>query len=178
MKKTFTIGAVVGASSLLLAVPLFAQFASAASTTSANATAKNRPVPSQVCVQALADMDAHFIATADAMMTAHKKATQAHHDALVATAALTDDTARAAAVDKANADLRTAMKAAMDAQGDKKESMDTLKTACGNAMRGGFGGPMGFAMGHGPKGHGRGMGKDMLRSKFMKNMQSETTVAE
>ncbi len=141
MKKSFLIGATAGATSLAIAVPLLAQMVSAASGT-ATTTAdvlKTRPVPSQACVQAMADQDGKFLANVDAMIAAQKAATKAHHDALVAAAAITDDTARGEAIKAAQEALRTAMDAAFKAD-DKKADMDAMKTACGDSFRF-FGGP-------------------------------------
>lgn len=146
MKKSFILGATAGATSLAIAVPLLAQLVSAASGT-ATTTAdvlKTRPVPSQVCVQAMADQDTKFLANVDAMITTQKAATKAHHDALVAAAAITDDTARGEAIKAAQEALRTAMDAAFKAD-DKKAEMEAMKTACGDnhffMMGGHMGGP-------------------------------------
>lgn len=142
--KKFTIGAVSGVSALALAFPLFA---SAQSAPSANDAA--RPVPSQVCVQALAAQESTMIANMDSMTAARKAAMQAHQTALSAAASITDDAQRQDALKKANEDMRAAMKTGMDANKETvKSGMDAVKTACGNGGfhlsfgMGGFRGPM------------------------------------
>jgi hypothetical protein len=78
----------------------------------------------------------------DSEAAARKSLLQAHQSALAAAGALSDDTARAAAVKKANEDMRTAMQTAMSAQKDKnKTAMDAVKAACGDSM-----GPRGMGM--------------------------------
>ncbi len=161
MKKQFTLGAIAGATSLLLAVPLFAQMSSAESSPSVMA-AKTRPVPTQACILAMADHETTMLGTMDAMIATHKAAATAKRDALKAAAALTDDTARMEALKKAQESFRTAMETTMQAK--DKTAMDALKTACGDAGMG-FGGHM--KMGAGPQGknghfgmmkQGKGMG--------------------
>ncbi len=153
MKKTFALGAAAGMSSLALAVPLLAQLAGAASSDStSSATAeKQRHVPTQECVHALAAHDDFMLSGMDAMVAAHKAATIAHRDALKAAAAITDDAQREAAVKKAHEDLRAAMKAAMDSQGDMSAQMEELHAACDDAI--GFHGMM--LHGPGPMGGGK-----------------------
>jgi hypothetical protein len=138
MKSKFTLGAIAGASTLALSVPIVLQLVSAASLDGSSSVTlgSNRPVPSQACVSAMAAMDDYFLQNADAMIAAHKAATVAHKNALLAAAQLTDETARAEAVKKAQEDMRAAMKAAMDAQGKPTEAMDALKAACGDTFRG------------------------------------------
>lgn len=133
MKKSFLLGATAGATGLALAVPILAQMVSAASSTAGTADIlKTRPVPTQACVQAMADQDGKFLASVDAMITAQKAATKAHQNALVAAAAITDDTARAEAIKAAQEAFRTAMEAAFNAD-DKKAEMEAMKTACGDS---------------------------------------------
>ncbi|MDD4318800.1 MAG: hypothetical protein PHW10_00525 [Candidatus Peribacteraceae bacterium] len=160
--KKFTLGVIAGASSLALAVPLVAQLASAASGVSSNA-ARTQPIPSQTCVEALADADGTQLSNMDTFFAAHKTALQARKDALTAAATITDDTQRQEAVKKANDDFRTAMESQQDAMASARES---VKTACGNA--GGFG--MGF--GAGSMGM-RGNGPDMKGGNFGNGMIAE-----
>ncbi len=151
--KKFTLGMIAGASSLAIAVPLIAQFASAASSTGSSSNARTLPIPTQACVQALAGLDDARLSSMDAMMAAEKQALKAQRDALAAAASIADDTKRQAAVQQANQDFRTAMQA-MEQSDAMKSAMDTVKSACGNAGfgMGGMGmGMFGGMMGHGPR---------------------------
>ncbi len=164
MKNKFLIGAVSGISALALGVGTLAQVAGAAtpatgSTASATATTgkfggffAKHGVPTQADVQTMIDHDTAFLANVDAMVSVAKTATQAHKDALTAAAALTDDTAREAALKKANEDFRATMKAAIDANPALKDAMP-------------FGGhgPMGMG---GKRGHGGKMMGGMLAEKL------------
>ena len=158
----FTLGAIAGVTVVGMAIPILAQISNAQSVSS-SASAKMSSVPSQACVQAMVTMEDGFVTTMDTIAKSRKTAMQAHIDALKAAAAITDDTQRVAALKKANDDMRTAMKAAMPSQLDRKATMDALRTACGD-MKGGkmmghmfgdFGGPMG-----GHRGGGMKMGGD------------------
>ncbi len=161
-KNKYIIGAVAGATSLAVAFPLLAQFASAADEgMTMNSRRADRPAPSQACVHALAEKDGAFLSGVDAMITAHKAAVLAHKDALTAAAAITDDAQRKTAVDLADQTFHDAMEAAHDAQGDHMAEMEALKTACGTSLGfgHGFGGPM--MRGKGPmKGGGFHMNQD------------------
>ncbi len=119
-----TVAAASGALAIAIVVPALAQ------------TSDTKPsVVSQACVQALVARDTAELTEIDAMTAAHKSAIQAHKTALTAALALTDDTARKAAVKKANDDMKTAMKAAMEAQKSTHQAtMDAVKTACGRGM--------------------------------------------
>lgn len=139
MKKTsFTFGAIAGATSLAIALPMVAQLASAATDTNSTNQAGARPVPTQECVLALAERDTNFLAKIDSMTAAHKAATIAHRDALTAAAAITDDTERQDALKKAQEDFRTAIQTARGSE-DHTAGMEALKAACGDSFRGGFG---------------------------------------
>ncbi len=171
----FTLGAIAGATSLALAVPMLVQISSAATgDQTSSAGLKTRPVatpPSQACVLALVQRDGEFLSTIDAMIAEQKTATQTHKDALTAAAALTDEKARQDAVKKADDALRASMEAARKAQGDPKTQMDALKTACGDSMpMMGMGGPMGGDFHGGPRGGKMGQmmgrGQDMLAQKL------------
>lgn len=165
----FTLGAAAGATSLLVAVPLLAQMVGAASSSSAGTEetiASVRPIPSVACVTALATAEGHMLSNMDAVMASQKQILTAHHAALTAAAALTDDTAREAALTTANETMRTAMKAAHDAMPDKSATKDAIKEACGDAMGPGMGGMMG-PMGFGPGGPGgRGGHHGMMKGKL------------
>jgi hypothetical protein len=154
-------------SSLAIAVPILAQVSSAASTSSI-ATTNTRPIPSQACVTALAAQEGTMISKIDSMMATHKTILQAHQAALTAAAGIADDTARQAAITKANEDMRTAMKAAMSAKDEMTAAKDALKAACGDTMP--FHGGMGFEMGMGGPGfggkHGRMHGSGDLAAKL------------
>jgi hypothetical protein len=146
--KKFTLGVVSGMSSLALAVPVFAQITNAASGDQTS-SASFRTTPTQACVQAMANLEGAQLSNIDAEAAARKSAMQAHRDALVAAASITDDTQRAAALKAAEEALRTAMKPAQGTQSDAvKTAMDAVRTACGNTMMPmrGFGGPGGGAM--------------------------------
>lgn len=133
----FLLSAAAGATTLLIAVPVFAQGAGAAS------SAKTRTVPTQTCLLAMADHETTMLGSMDAMIAAHKAAATAKRDALKAAAAITDDTARMEALKKAQEDFRTAMEATMKTK--DPAAMDALKEACGDSM------PM-VGMGHGKGG--------------------------
>jgi hypothetical protein len=132
--KKFTLGVITGVSTLAFAVPLLAQVSSAANGSSTSApNAADRPAPSQACVQALSAKDDLFLSTVDAMTASQKTATQAHKAALVAAAAITDDAARKAAVQKAEEDFHTAMKAGMEQNQTAGQAvMEKIRTECGN----------------------------------------------
>ncbi len=160
--KTFTTGAIAGASSLLLAVPLLAQMAGAASDTTSSTAADalaDRPVPSQECVKTMADHEGTMLAGLDTHIAAHKAALTAHHDALAAAATIVDDTARKNAIQKANEAMRTAMEAARPDDATMKAQMEAMHKACGDEFH--FGMAMGapgmmmkFDGGPGGRGHG------------------------
>ncbi|MDD5751244.1 MAG: hypothetical protein PHS73_01865 [Candidatus Peribacteraceae bacterium] len=136
MKYKFILGIVAGVSSLALAVPLLVQ-----------AAPSDRPespsVPSQECVQAMADGTEARLASMDAMLQARKSALQTHKTALAAAAAIADDTARKDALQKAHEDFRASQKQAHDQlPAAVQEAMDAVRTACeGQRMgaRSGFG---------------------------------------
>lgn len=123
----FTLGAVAGIAALALAVPILAQISSAqvssASTTTSSSPSFTRPIPTQQQVTDMAAKDAAYLKNIDAMVTIQKSATQTHEDALTAAASITDDTARQAAVKKANDDERTTIQNAMTANPDLKSAM-------------------------------------------------------
>lgn len=164
--RTFTLGAIAGASALALAFPLAAQLTSAQSSSASSKPA--RPVSSQACALALAGRDDAVLANEDAMQTARKAALQARSDALKAAAAITDDAQRQAAVTKADEDFRAAMKTAEAPQSAAmKAAMDAVQSACGGkAGRGGFGFGMGAFRGGPGKMEGRGPNQDMLAQKL------------
>ncbi len=140
--KKFTLGVAAGMTSLAIAVPLLAQGTLAASSIPAagRTTAANRPVPTQACIQAMAQKDELFLSHIDAMTSAQKTATQAHKAALTAAAGITDDTQRRDALKKAEDDFRTAMQAAIEAnKADMDTLMQTIRTACGNTRGLGMG---------------------------------------
>jgi len=145
----------VGISSLVL-VPLLASAASSASGTSANFP-RERPVPSQECIQALVAKQDLVLSTFDATSVARKSAMQTHRDALSAAATLTDETQRQAAVQQANEDFRTAMQDLKPANfAETEAAREAVHDACGGAM--GPKGGMGLGRGSGVGG-GRMMGE-------------------
>lgn len=139
MKNRFTLGVLAGISSIALAIPILAQVSSAAP--NASSPSFDRPVPTQEQVQAMADRDAAFLKNIDALMTIQKSAKQAHLEALTAAAAITDDSERHVAVQKANDAERTALQSAIAANPD----LQSLRMHFGNRGFGGRGG-----MGRGP----------------------------
>ncbi len=147
MKNKFLLGAVTGMATLGLAVPTLAQFASAATDTGAAVTAgvfsqKIRPAPTQVQIQDMITKENAFLKNIDAFTAILKSAKQAHVTALTAAALITDDTARATAVQKANQDERAALEAAITANPDLKAAMPFGKNGIGIKMD--------MKMGHGP----------------------------
>jgi hypothetical protein len=148
--KKFTTGAIAGATSLAVAVPLLAQMAGAASGDEVFIRdAKDMPAPSQECVQALAAKDAKELSVIDEHTAAHKAALQAHESALTVAASIADEDERKAAVLAADKAMHEAMKASMETM-DPKADMEALKAACGDSFR--------FAMHTGPGGPGGHMG--------------------
>jgi hypothetical protein len=161
-KRTRTFATMAGATSLVLSLPLITQMASAATNTAAKMT---QPVPTQVCVQALAERDTAFLSTIDGHIAAQKTATTAHRNALLQAAKITNEAERQEALKKAQEDFQTAMKAAFGTQ-DHAAEMAAMKTACGDSFRGGM--RKGFGtidgMGKGGKKHGAMM-KSMHRGE-------------
>ncbi|MDO8648781.1 MAG: hypothetical protein Q7R81_03275 [Candidatus Peregrinibacteria bacterium] len=152
--KKFTLGVISGASSLAIAVPLLAQFTSAATEGSSSTTLA---VPSQECVAVLAEKDTAMLSHFDTMMATHKSATAAHRDALLAAAQIADDAARKAALEKAEEDFHTALRSGMESQADTMDELhEKIRTACGDTLR--FHGHKGkFLMKFGGPMHGRKM---------------------
>lgn len=148
--KTFTKGFAAGASALALGIPLLAQVALAASGDGASAgdtvPSADRPVPSQPCTEAMAHLAAAHVDAFDEMNKERKAKMIAHRDALVAAAAIGDDSARQEALKAAHGSMKPGedkpeLPAAVQA------AMDGVKAACGDTMA--------FKVGHGPKGgHG------------------------
>lgn len=169
MKKSFALGAVSGISALTLAFPLVAQFAGAqdsgapAKTESADDSHaffrhNMKPDSTQEGIQKRIDHDTAFLANIDAMIAIQKTATQAHKDALTAALAITDDTARAAAVKAADEAQRTSVETAMEANPAFKDAMPFGGGMHKMKMRGGHG-PMG-----GDLAEKLGMTQDELKS--------------
>lgn len=156
MKKQFALGALAGASALVIAAPFVAQMAgaqglsssststSAAGTASAGDERRGPPMfamqnPTQADVQSMIDRDTQFLANVDAAVTLQKQATQTHKTALEAALSITDEAQRTAAVRAAHEAMRTTIQDAMTANPDLRIGMH-------------FGG----GKGHGGPGHGRG----------------------
>lgn len=111
----FTLGAVAGMTTLLIAVPLAAQFAGAQSASSLSYKGYMKSgTMTQEQVQEMITHTDDMLKNIDAITAAHKTAMQAHKAALQAALSLTDDTARAEAVKKAHDDMRTSMQKAME----------------------------------------------------------------
>lgn len=168
----FTLGAATGATSLLIAIPLFAQMAGAAS--SSPTMASKRPVPTQACVLAMADHETTMLSNIDAMTAAHKAAATTKRDALKAAAALTDDAARMEALKKAQENFRAAMETTMKAKDETSKA--ALKAACGDS----FGVGMGHMMG-GMKDKMRGNIAEklgMTESELKAALDSGTTIEQ
>lgn len=148
MKNKFTLGAIAGITTVVLAVPMLAQMSSAATATTTGGTASSpaawpsftRPVPTQQQVKDRAAEDGAFLQNIDAMIAIQKSATQAHEAALTAAASIADDTQRQAAVQKADDDRRTTIQNAIAANPALQSAMPF-----GERGFGGRGGP----------GHGR-----------------------
>lgn len=169
MKNKFTLGVVAGMSSLALAVPLFAQITSAQSaatittptaTSTSSTMFKHTPLTQQQ-VTDLAAKDGLFLSNIDAMVTVQKSAVATHQSALTAAAAITDEKQRMAAVEKAQADMRTAIEAAITANPNLKYAMM----------------PFGHGGGHKGFGHG-GMAKGVLATKLgMTEAELQTAIS-
>lgn len=146
MQKSFTLGAVAGVSTLLLAVPFVAQIAGAQSASSV--ATSSPPVPSQACVQTMVGLEDAHLANIDAMMASKKQSMQTRRDALAAVAAITDDAQRQEALKRMHEDMRANMKTSMTQPEAVATAMEAVKAACGDSLgfRGGF--HKGFGMGH------------------------------
>jgi hypothetical protein len=130
----FTLGVVSGASSLALAIPLFAQISSAQTAASSVANA-NRPVPTQECLTAMVAMEDYHLEHFDAKTSDHKAQMQAHRDAMNTAAKITDEAARKAALENAHGEMRTA-KGEMRAEptDEVQALMEAVHEECGNTM--------------------------------------------
>ena len=151
--KKFTLGAIAGMTSLLVAVPIVAQVAGAQSVSSTSTTISQearptRPAPTQAEVQKMIEQTDLFLKNIDAMTAAQKTSMQALKTALTAAAGITDDTQRAEALKKAHEAMRTSMEATMKSLGLEGKMM----------MGPGMGGPGGphRMMGHGMRGEMKG----------------------
>jgi len=113
--------------------------------------AREFPVPTQQCLQALAAKEEVVLAEFDSQSAQRKATVQAHRDALAAAAAIADDDERKAAMQQARETFRADMQEPSEAM---QAAMDAVRDACGGE-RGGFG--QGFGPGSGPmKGMMRG----------------------
>lgn len=138
--KNFTLGALSGISALALAVPVFAQVASSDATFSVSIEDEaNRPVPTQACLLAMAELEDMQLANFDTMMAKQKQSMQTRSETLRTIAEISDETARKAALTQMHEDMRAAMEAEMDSakNDDKEAAMTALQEACGG--EGGFG---------------------------------------
>lgn len=144
----FTVGALAGMSSLLLAVPLIAQVAGAQTVPS---SAADRPVPTQACLQAMVGMEDVQLSHFDERTAEHKTAMQTKRDALAAVAAISDETARKAALQQMHEDMRASKDTEKTVPADVTAAMEAVRTACGEM----FGGK---------KGHGKFMMKGPVDS--------------
>jgi hypothetical protein len=145
MNHKFTLGVVAGLSSIALAIPLLSQISNAASADASTSTVTTthmkptRPLPTIQNVQDMITRDTAFLKNADAIVALQKSATQTHLTELTAAASITDDTARQAAVKKANDDERSAIQAGIVANPDMKTSMMPMMRMGGHGgkMQGG-----------------------------------------
>lgn len=125
MQHKFLLGAVSGMSALMIAVPIAAQFTSAASGSSVSGTTSTeRPREfSQESVQAMIDRDTAFLKNADTMLVILKEATEKHKNELTIAAGLTDTTAQKAALRAAQENFHTAIQTAIEANPELKGVM-------------------------------------------------------
>jgi hypothetical protein len=170
MKKSFTLGAATGITTILVAVPLLAQVTGAQGTgTTSSATTSigwSRPDPSTVeGIQQMIQRDSDFLTNIDAAITIQKSAIQTHKDALTAAASITDATQREAAVKAAN----EAMKKTID---DAITTNPNLKSVLHFGMRGG----MGHGMRHGPGGLAAKLG--MTETELKTALDSGKTIEQ
>lgn len=124
MKHKFLAGAIAGIGSLALAIPILAQFSYAQTNASSSPSTmedkmmfRHRTL-TQAEVQEMAANEQKVLDNLDAIVAIHKTALQAHHTALVAAAAITDDTERMDALKKAHEDMRTSIQTAIQANPD------------------------------------------------------------
>ncbi len=129
MKKSFTLGAVSGIATVMVAVPLLAQVTGAQEATSSTSSTvssifnKIRAPFTQETIQEMIDRDTAFLANVDAAVSLQKSAVQTHKDALTGAAAITDETQRQAAVQAAHEAMRATIDAAITANPDLKSGM-------------------------------------------------------
>ena len=158
--KNYSFGTIAGIASLVL-VPLLASAASSVAGTPED-TQRERPVPSQECLQAQVAKHDLMAAGMDETMAARKAAMQVHRDALDAAAAIADDAGRQTAVQQANEAFRTSMQTLIGSKSDEMQAaMEAMRDACGGfGPKGGMGAGLGGGMGGGRMmdGHGRGQG--------------------
>ncbi len=118
--------------------------------------AREFPVPTQQCLQALAAKEEVVLAEFDSQSAQRKAAVQAHRDALAAAAAIADDDERKAAMQQAREAFRADMQEPSEAM---QAAMDAVRDACGGGFGQGFGpgsGPMKGMMRGGMHGERRG----------------------
>ena len=157
--KKFTLGALSGISALAIGFPLVAQMSFAQSSEAAASAQANRPVPTQACVQAMANLESVKLSHFDTHQAEMKDKLEEHLTALQAAAALSDEDARKAALQA----MHESMKAEKpEAPADVQAAQEALKTACGDTMKmKGQKGPGGQQGQRGPGGQGMRRGPGM-----------------
>lgn len=121
-------------SSLVIAVPLVAQVSNAQSTGSTTSTA-TAAIPSQACVEAMANVENVRLSQFDTMNAKRKQSMQTRASALAAAAKITDDTERQDALKQIREDMKTEMESMKDSVPTEiQTAMDAVKTACGNTF--------------------------------------------
>lgn len=151
MKHKFTLGALSGIAIVAVAVPVLAQFSSAALPAPADDVTSPFARVHVLTQQEVTDMaarDEAYLANVDAFVAVQKEAVSAHVTALRTAAAIADDDQRHTAVREAHEAMRTTIDDAIEANPD-------LESA-----RYSFGGGRGFGK-HGVRGPGGPHGADL-----------------
>jgi hypothetical protein len=168
----FTAGAVAGASTLALAVPLMAQMVGAQSSTSTDVFA-DRPIPSQECTAAMANMEDAHLASFDEMQARHKEMMQTRVAGLRTASAIEDEAERGTALQEMHQTMK-GNKADFEPSAEITAAMEEVRAACGDMMK---------MRGHGKGGHRGPMGGGMFFKRLAApvgsdpvNVEVETTV--
>lgn len=134
----FTLGAVAGMTTLIIAVPVIAQISSAATEDVITFSGEDLPTPTQECLVARVALEEAHLANFDTQTAAHKQQMQAHVNGLKAASQIADEDARNEALKDMREDMHVAMEALHESQPEAiTAAMEGVKEACGDAF--GFG---------------------------------------
>lgn len=130
----FRLGIITGMSSMVIAVPILSVAAYAQSSTSTEAAVQ--AIPSQACVEALANVEQMRLDQFDLMNDKRKEGIKQRVDSLRTAAAITSATDRQAAL-KQMRETEKALHDTMkeDVSDEIQAAMDAVKTACGDTFK-------------------------------------------